>query len=437
MSAVSTINPQANLLNDILVSENPQIMNMLSHRGKHIFFPNKGILGQSADAKGKEINATIGIALEEDGSPLVLNSISKHIGIPAEMAFPYAPSFGRADLRELWKKRILDQNPGINQGDKISLPVVTCALTHALSIAGYLFLDEGDVVISPDLYWGNYRLIFNHPYGSKINVFETFNQNGGFNIDGFVECIKKTKSNKIVALLNFPNNPTGYTLTEDEADLITQVLKSEAQAGKQVVALLDDAYFGLVFEEGIYKESLFSKLYDLHENILAVKIDGATKEDYVWGFRVGFMTYGMKGLGSKGLNALEQKTAGAVRGNISNASNLSQSLIKLAIADENYSREKEEKFQLLKKRYLKTCQVLDDNPSFTDYFEALPFNSGYFMCVRLKKHSPETVRKHLLEKYSVGVIALEKEIRVAFSSISTEKIPQLFERLFKACQDLD
>ena len=48
--------------------------------------------------------------------------------------------------------------------------------------------------------------------------------------------------------------------------------------------------FGLVYENGIFKESLFSKLADLHENVLAVKVDGATKEDYAWGFRVGFIT---------------------------------------------------------------------------------------------------------------------------------------------------
>ena len=38
-----------------------------------------------------------------------------------------------------------------------------------------------------------------------------------------------------------------------------------------------------LYEEGIEKESLFTYLCDLHENVLAIKIDGATKEDYVWG----------------------------------------------------------------------------------------------------------------------------------------------------------
>ena len=56
---------------------------------------------------------------------------------------------------------------------------------------------------------------------------------------------------------------------------------------------------GLVFRDGIYQESIFTLLADAHPGVLAVKIDGATKEDCVWGYRVGFLTYGFKvdGLG--------------------------------------------------------------------------------------------------------------------------------------------
>ena len=46
-----------------------------------LFFPKKGILAQTADAKGKKINATIGAALEEDGTPMRLNSIAKKIDV--------------------------------------------------------------------------------------------------------------------------------------------------------------------------------------------------------------------------------------------------------------------------------------------------------------------------------------------------------------------
>ena len=58
------------------------------------------------------------------------------------------------------------------------------------------------------------------------------------------------------------------------ANALRDILLQSAQAGNRIVALLDDAYFGLVYESNVAKESLFAALADLHENILAVKLDG-------------------------------------------------------------------------------------------------------------------------------------------------------------------
>src|SRR3989338_2412839 len=95
------MNPQAEELNEIIKRNNQHVLDMLSEKGKAIFFPKKGILAQTADAKGKEINATIGIALEEDGSPMSLRSIASHIkGIDPKEVFTYAPSQGKPELRK-------------------------------------------------------------------------------------------------------------------------------------------------------------------------------------------------------------------------------------------------------------------------------------------------------------------------------------------------
>src|SRR3954469_18310651 len=143
------LDSQAVSLNDAIKALNPAVLDMLSAKGKAIFFPKLGILAQRAEANGKEINATIGIALEDDGKPVSLPSIAKNLGIPAGDAFPYAPSPGRPDIRKLWKEMIQKKNPGV-AGKTFSQPIVTAALTHGLSMAGYLFCDEGDTVIVPD-----------------------------------------------------------------------------------------------------------------------------------------------------------------------------------------------------------------------------------------------------------------------------------------------
>ena len=142
------MNPQAEALNKIIEEKSSQIFELLSEKGKAIFFPKKGILGQTAEAKGTKINATIGAAIEDDGSPMRLESIASKINMDPSLVFPYAPSFGRPDIRAKWKTMIYDKNPAL-AGVELSLPVVTNALTHGISMAGYLFLDEGDEVIVP------------------------------------------------------------------------------------------------------------------------------------------------------------------------------------------------------------------------------------------------------------------------------------------------
>ena len=199
--------------------------------------------------------------------------------------------------------------------------------------------------------------------------------------------------------------------------------------------IIDDAYFGLVYEDNIIKESIFSMLADLHENVLAVKVDGPTKEEYVWGFRVGFITYGIKSSTKEIYTALESKTAGAIRSNISNASNLSQSLLLNAYNSPGYKEEKKEKYKILKKRYEEVKKILK-NKKYKEFFEPLPFNSGYFMCVQVKKGiNAEQVRQTLLKKYDTGVIVFNDLIRIAFSATPTGKIPELFENIYNACKD--
>lgn len=426
---------QAVSLNNTIEKLNANVLKMLSERGKNIFFPKLGILAQAAQAKGKSINATIGEAVEDDGSSMHLPEFDSLVNMPTANIFPYAPSFGKPEFRALWKESVYRKNPSLKD-TIISNPIATCGLTHGLCMAGYLFADEGDMVLLSNHYWENYNLIFENNFGAKVATFELFD-NGRFNIADFSKKLNDIQGDKIITLLNFPNNPSGYTPVTSEMKAIVAVIKELADKGKQVVVLIDDAYFGLIYEDNVYPESIFVELANLSENVLAVKMDGPTKEDYVWGFRVGFITYAIKGGTAELYETLENKTAGAVRGNISNISQLSQSLLFKAYSSATYDESKKNKYVLLKNRYTILRRELE-KPQYAEYFTALPFNSGYFMCLEPKKGlAAEDIRKHLLEKYSTGVIVLGSVIRLAFSAVPQGRIPELVENIYKACKDLD
>ena len=427
------MNPQAEHLNQVIKEKNPVVFDLLSERGKNIFFPKKGILGQSADAKGTKINATIGAAIEDDGTPMRLEAIASKVGLDPSLVFPYAPSFGRPDIRAKWKSMIYEKNPSLKDVE-LSMPVVTNALTHGISMVGYMFLNPGDEVIVPDLFWGNYNLTLNQAYGAKLVKFNLF-KNNGFDVEALRDKLDEGGIGKKVLILNFPNNPSGYTPTLNETEEILAVIKASAEKGNKLVIITDDAYFGLVFEEGISEESIFSPLCNMHENILAVKVDGATKEDYVWGFRVGFITYGVKNGDNELYTALENKTAGAVRGNISNAANISQSLLLTAFNSPEYHAQKEKKYKIMKERYDAVKETLKDE-KYKEVFTALPYNSGYFMCIKLADGlDGEKIRSLLIEKYSIGLINLNNVLRLAFSAVAAGNIKEMFDGIYAACKE--
>lgn len=430
------MNPLSSQLNETLERENPHVYAMLSDLGKSIYFPKVGILSQSAEAKtkAKKFNATIGIALE-GGQPMHLKVIQDTLSAYAPKdIYEYAPPAGKPELRTAWLKKMLEENPDI-QDNLISNPIVTNALTHGLSIAADLFADEGDSVLIPDKNWENYELTFEIRRGAKIVNYPLYNDNHTFNSAGLREALLAQKDKgKAIVVLNFPNNPTGYTPGAREGKEIVAAIKDAAEAGINVVAITDDAYFGLFFEDSLHA-SLFGQLADLHPRVLAVKVDGATKEEYVWGFRVGFITYA--GNSEALLSALEQKTLGIIRATISSGPHPSQTFVLHALNSTEFAAQKQEKYEIMKGRANRTKNLLDSG-KFDEAWSYYPFNSGYFMCLKLKTVDAESLRKHLLDTYGVGTIALGKtDLRVAFSCIEEDNIEELFSLIYQGVRDLE
>ncbi|MGD8985210.1 MAG: aminotransferase class I/II-fold pyridoxal phosphate-dependent enzyme, partial [Desulfobacteraceae bacterium] len=204
------MNPLAKELNKIIQDANGHIYEMLSEVGKNLFFP-KGILTQSAEAKERahKYNATIGMAMEKGGTMHLPSVMAMIDGLRPREALTYAPSFGIMSLRSAWKDEILKKNPSLG-GKNISLPVVTNAITHGMSVIADMWVDPGDAIILPDKMWGNYNMIFAVRRGAKIVNYSLFDAEGNFHTEAFRECVhaEAKKGDKIITILNFPNNPT-------------------------------------------------------------------------------------------------------------------------------------------------------------------------------------------------------------------------------------
>jgi aspartate/methionine/tyrosine aminotransferase len=435
------MNPLAQELNEQIQRNNPHVYEMLSSLGRRLFFP-KGILSQSAEAKEKayRFNATIGIALEK-GESMHLACIRDMLrGVKPDDVFPYAPAAGKPALREKWREKQIEETPSLRD-KKIGRPIATNALTHGITLAADLFVEEGDTVLLPDKFWGNYRMILEVRKQGRIVHYPFYDASGRFNVQGLQKAIEEQQAagkDKLLVLLNFPNNPTGYSIDCREAEEVSRVLVDAARKGTRLIVILDEAYYGLFYSDDLFRESLLGKLANQDERLLVVKLDGATKEEFVWGFRVGFLTFGVGPRGDLATvyQALEKKTMGAIRGSISNSPHLTQTLVLKALESPDFRAQQAEKFALLKGRARKVMQVLK-NPKYEQAWTLYPFNAGYFMCLAVKGVDGEQLRKHLLNTYGVGVIAVGGEdIRVAFSCIEEENVEELFELVYRGIMDL-
>lgn len=417
------LNPLALELNEQIRADSPAVFGLLSELGKRIYLP-KGILSQTAEANAKahRFNATRAIA--QQTHDLMHLAVSREFvpALPVEDIYGYAPVLGQPELREAWQTHLFKQNPSLLD-TTLSLPIVTSGMTHGFSLIAELFVDSGDTLILPDKIWGNYRLIFQTKAGANLQTYPFFNAAKGFNIHGFRQTLTNTIHEKLLILLNFPHNPTGYAINDTEAQRIVDTIVARADTGSRLLVMIDDAYAGLWYDTSIMHESLFGLLAECHPNVLPVKIDGATKEEYAWGLRVAFLTFG---LGPAAMQPLEQKLSGLIRANTSGASQVSQTLILAAMKAPGYAEQKHRNYEVLKARALKVKQVASD-ARYAKLWEVYPSHAGYFTCLHLKSGNAEAVRQRLLEEHGIGTISLgETELRVAYSCLEESEIETVF-----------
>ena len=409
-------------------------MSFFSKLGENIILP-QDVLIQSKETAAipGAINATIGIATSNKKA-MALPSINKVITeINNSEYLPYSPTPGLSKMRELWKEKILADNSSINK-DFLSLPMVTTGITQGIDIAANLFSESGDALLLPNLFWQNYAQIYTIKLGNKIYKYNQFDENNEFSISNFKETLYSIKEDKISLILNFPNNPTGYTPSDVELNSLVDVISTYAKENKnkQLIIVSDDAYFGLFFEKN-HKTPTLSATYKLaeNENCLIVKLDGITKEFYSWGLRVGFITYYTKN--NELRKILLEKTQGYLRSTTSSPSNLSQQIAVRLLNNKQSLEEKEINDKIIEERYNELKQAISKE-QLDQLVRVLPFNSGYFFTIKLPSNiNAHEFRLKFLNEYKYGVYSMDDEhIRIAFSCLDKELIPELINK-FKQC----
>ena len=409
------------------------LTSLLSPSGSAFALP-LGITVQAQEASqlGVRFNATAGVARQR-GEPLALPSLLALLKTlsPAEIV-DYAPTGGIPELRALWQNDLIRKNPSLI-GQSFSLPIVTAGLSHAISLSFDLFAEQGDLVLCAEPSWENYRLMACQRHSLTFKTFPLFDHEQKLNLSGLArlgEEAIKARQRKAFLILNFPHNPTGYTPLPQERQELLSLLGAWADRGMKLIVLLDDAYFGFFYEDYLDRESLFPALLK-QPNLLAIKIDGPTKEYYTWGLRLGFLTAASPSFTVSDYAQFENKALAAIRTSVSSASKIAQSLICKLLQSPSLQSECQFFWQKLKQRYAITRRLCLSGAKTS--LEPLPFNSGYFLTFKLSGQDAFSLRSYLLRQKSLGTIALAPDLlRVTYASLDEEDLPEFFTILFES-----
>jgi len=201
------------------------------------------------------------------------------VGIFPKQEVYYGPSAGLEELRDLvgrfWTDAYrLAAKPGIAAHglDKRNVAIVSGA-TEGLAIVMHLFAFKQNVGLMP-LYWSNYKGIIRNAGGNPV-VIELFDKGYAINFNKVKQFIKENKITSL--LLNFPNNPSGDVLSEEEMAKLTEL------ARRMNLIIISDEVYNFIR----YKGEPQSMLGFAPER--TVVISSASKEYLIPGARVGYV----------------------------------------------------------------------------------------------------------------------------------------------------
>ncbi|MFT8825431.1 MAG: aminotransferase class I/II-fold pyridoxal phosphate-dependent enzyme [Liquorilactobacillus mali] len=186
----------------------------------------------------------------------------------------YAPNRGIAELREAISE-YLRRHYAVSYDPQEQI-IVTNGASEAISTAMNSFLGEGDVVLCPSPAFGLYRNLAKIN-GAKYIEVDTEDDKYKLTPEKLKTYLDEYQAAVKMLVLNYPNNPTGVSYSENEIKKLADVLEEYP-----VVVLSDEIYSELV-----YKKKHVSIASYLPEKTLLV--NGVSKSYAMTGWRVGYL----------------------------------------------------------------------------------------------------------------------------------------------------
>lgn len=399
------------------------ITSMAAYNGRNIPKEDK-VFGASRRAKeaveklGKDavINATIGSLLDDEGQLVVMSSVEKTIKTLTSKEYAeYAPISGTPGFKEAIKRAAFGGYDVKSYTSVVATPGGTGAIRN--TIANYSCI--GDKVLTHNWHWAPYTSITSE-MGRSLEYFETFDEDGNFNIADFEYKVKKLLKNQehLVIILNTPaNNPTGYSMSMEDWYGVKKVL-DEVDLEKKVALLVDVAYIDFAGEDSETRE--FIKVIDnLRANILPIIAYSASKAFSLYGFRCAAMI--CLAHNPEIAEEFDRVCTFSSRASWSNSPRAPQTVIEKIYSDENLLEEARKERKEDREMLLARGRAFNEEADKVG-LKILPFRAGFFVTIPCRDAEKLCAE---LENKAAFLVPINGGARVSIASITEEECRKL------------
>lgn len=377
------------------------------------------------------INATIGMLYDEEGKLFTFKSVDKALSLlSADEKYAYASTPGSADFHEALKRWIFREYYDEFMANTYVGVMATPGGSGALSNTFTNYLNEGDKVLLPSFMWGNYKQ-FAYENHAEFETYELFNKDGGFNLDDVKAKMNKIKleQGRVMLVVNDPcQNPTGYTMTDNEWTCLIDIINEVSNDGTPVILIHDMAYIDYDYR-GFESTRNNMRLYQkLNKSAMVVMAFSGSKTLALYGVRIGAQI--AVSTCKENIDDFNRANKFSSRAKWSNTTNLGMNLVAKIILDKNMREEFERELEISRNTlvtrantFLSACKEAN--------LVTIPFNCGFFVTIPCK--NPEEVYKKLVEK-KIHIIPMGNVLRVTLSAISIKDCAYL-PKIIKECME--
>ena len=366
---------------------------------------------QAKDTHGERvINATLGSLYDETPELVAYQTFyDVYEGLSRKELAAYASHLqGTPDYRAAIQEWL-----GVPNAEVIATP----GATGALSVVIHEALPVASTIILPSIYWGPYELMAQFQDHS-IRKYEMFDGDS-FNIKSFqhVTTDVMQELGHITVMINDPaQNPTGYSMTDDEWRLVMKRLRALSELG-EVNVVLDIAYIDYT-KSADRRRSLFRFFDDLPENLNIFVCASLSKTATAYGMRLGALV-----IFSNQQERLVEVYSAAARSVWSNVNNGGQIAFSRLIKDNALKQaffiEQQEYIDMLNARselFLQEATAVG--------LPMYPHTEGFFVTIPLAVEYRDQVDQALRDEL-IYTISLAGGVRVALCAIPLRQVKGL------------